>query len=384
MSGGNPGEGAVKDGLAQFLGIQVPEIEQQRLLLEGPEYLGDFQAGQESTESMGPSAMEGISTDPRLQEAQMAALSKISEMGETGLLPGEEAALRQARRGSAGEAQAKSAQLLSEFQRRGMGGSGMEMAARLQASQSGADRMSQESDRLMQMAQERALGAVGQSANLASQVRGQEFGEKSDIAKAQDNINQFNTANKQSVQSRNINAANQAGMRNLSERQRVDEANKNTKNMEQQHNKGLQQQQFNNQMGRAAGIAGQYSNLAQSQQQGAQLDAQQRQQMIQAGTAIGGAFMSDVTAKKNVKRVDVAKFLDELVPYQYEYKDEKHGEGKQLGVLAQDLEKSEQGQKSIINTAEGKMVDPSKLQGPMMASLADLHQRLKNLESGEA
>lgn len=260
-------ERARQQALAQFMNIELPDIQAQRIDPRLVEYLGDFQAQQEAAIGMGPSAMEGISTDPRLAEAQMSALEKISQMGETGLLPGEEAALRQARRGAAQEAQAKSAQLLDEFARRGMGGSGAELASRLQASQSGADRLSAESDRLLQMAQERALAAIGQQGNLAGQIRGQSFGEQSDVARAKDAINQFNTANQQGVQQRNIANTNQANLRNLGEQQRISEARAAQQNMAEQYNKQLLQQQFNNKMNLAAGRAGQFQGTANAAQQ---------------------------------------------------------------------------------------------------------------------
>ncbi len=386
MSGGDPGAESSRQALAQFQNIDIPDIDKQKLALLMPEYLGDFQAQQEANIAADPSAMEGVSTDPRLAEAQMAALSQMSEIGQTGLLPGEQAALRQARRGAAGEAQAKSAQLMDDFARRGMGGSGAELAARLQAAQSSGDRLSQESDRTMQMAQERALNAIGQSSNMAGQIRGQAFGEQSDVARAKDAINQFNVNNQQSVQQRNIAAANAAASRNLGEKQRIGEAGAATQNQEQMANKDLIQQQFNNQMQRAGGMAGQYGQIASGERDAAGRQAQQQSALIGAGAGLAGNMIkSDARAKKDIKRTDMAAFLDELVPYSFKYKDEeKDGEGKQLGILAQDLEKSESGSKLVADSPEGKMVDYGKAGPQMMASLADLHQRLKELEKGKS
>lgn len=255
-------ENARRQAIEQFMRIQIPDIEAQKIDPRLMEYIGNYQAGQEGAIGMNPSSMEGVSTDPRLADAQMSALDLLSQMGETGLLPGEEAALRQSRRGSAQEAQAKSAQLLDEFARRGMGGSGAELASRLQASQSSADRMSQESDRILQMAQERALSAIGQQGNLAGQIRNQSFGEQSDVARAQDAINQFNTANQQNVQQRNVASTNQANQRNLGEQQRIAEGRTAQQNMADQYNKELQQQQFGNRMNLAAGRAGQFTGSA--------------------------------------------------------------------------------------------------------------------------
>lgn len=253
---------ARQQALAQFDGISLPDIDSQTMTPELLEFLGNFQAQQEGNINVDPSLMGGIVIDPRLEQAQMAALEQLSQIGETGLMSGEKAALNQARRGSAAEAQAKSSQIMDNMARRGMGGSGAELAAQLQNAQSSADRQSQESDRLMQMAQERALNAIGQSASLAGNVRNQSFSEQSAKAKAQDAINQFNTANQQGVQQRNVASTNAANLRNLGLQQEINNSNVGAKNAAQAQNKALIQQQFNNKMGLAAAKSGQYGNQA--------------------------------------------------------------------------------------------------------------------------
>lgn len=401
MSGGPTGQDEATRALEQFQGIKIPSIYDQQIDLAGPEYIGDYEAALQAAIAQDPSQMEGIAIDPRLRDAQLAALDQISQMGETGLLPGEKAALDQARRAAAGEAQAKSAQLLDEFARRGMGGSGAELAARLQAGQSSADRLSQEGDRIAQMAQERALNAITQKGNLAGNIRGQEFGEQSDIARAQDAINQFNTANKQQVQAANVGATNQANLRNLSEKQRVGEARTGIDNQQELYNKQLIQQRFQNEMQRAAGIAGQHNQIAQAQQQAAANQANMAGNIVGAGGAVlgaylggptgaaagyqagrsvgaGGASYSDKKGKTNIKDMDMSDFLDDLTAKKYDYKDPNHGEGKHVGVMAQDVE-IEMPQ-MVEDTPEGKVIKTDKAIGPILASLADLHERLKQFE----
>lgn len=271
--------------LAIFQGIDVPTIQEQELQLQNPEYLQNLVNQTESAQTLGPSEMEGVSTDPRLEQAQMAALEQLSELGQTGLSPAEAAALRSSRRGAASEAEAKSSQIMQEMARRGMGGSGMELAQRLQAAQSGADRQSREGDDVMKMAQERALQAISQGSGLASNVRGQEFGEKSSIAKAQDAINQFNTQNQQNVSQRNIQSANQANQRNIAEQQRIAEAKNANQNQQQTYNKGLLQTNFQNQITKAGGMAGQMGGMANAAQQAG---ANQGQMLANIGSSVGG------------------------------------------------------------------------------------------------
>jgi hypothetical protein len=101
------------------------------------------------------------------------------------------------------------------------------------------------------------------------------------------------------------------------------------------------------------------------------------------------AKYSDVNLKKNIKKRNIGEvlagdkltdFLDNLETYNYNYKDEKHGEGDQTSIMAQDLEKSEIGKKAVIETPEGKMVDYSKLLPAMLAASVDTHKRISGLE----
>jgi hypothetical protein len=83
------------------------------------------------------------------------------------------------------------------------------------------------------------------------------------------------------------------------------------------------------------------------------------------------------------------KFLDALKPNSFEYKDEFKknplaGEGRFLGIMAQDLEKAGPVGKSMVeDTPMGKLVNYGKGFGAVLAAQAHLNQRLKALESGK-
>lgn len=96
----------------------------------------------------------------------------------------------------------------------------------------------------------------------------------------------------------------------------------------------------------------------------------------------GGGMMSDEDKKNFLKEKDelVHAFLDALEPYQFEYKNEKHGKGKKYGVMAQDLEKSKVGESIVKETDEGKQIDIASGLGTTLAALGYIHERLKQLE----
>ena len=91
---------------------------------------------------------------------------------------------------------------------------------------------------------------------------------------------------------------------------------------------------------------------------------------------------SDEKLKTDVKKSEgrLGDFLAKLDVYNYDYKDEKHGEGRQTSIMAQDLEKSEIGKKAIIETPEGKMVDYGSLLPAMLSANVDANKRIMKLE----
>lgn len=75
-----------------------------------------------------------------------------------------------------------------------------------------------------------------------------------------------------------------------------------------------------------------------------------------------------------------AQFLRAIEPKTYTYKNQAFGQGPQLGVMAQDLEKAGPvGQQMVIDTPQGKMVDYGKGFGALMATNAALQQQVDEL-----
>jgi hypothetical protein len=109
------------------------------------------------------------------------------------------------------------------------------------------------------------------------------------------------------------------------------------------------------------------------------------------GAGLGFAAMkSDENAKtkKSDGKYEASKFLDALEAHTYEYKPEHvdHNmapEGKHLGIMAQDLEKTAAGKHMVREMEDGtKIVDTQSPQGygAILASLSHLNKKLKELE----
>lgn len=109
--------------------------------------------------------------------------------------------------------------------------------------------------------------------------------------------------------------------------------------------------------------------------------------LIGAAGAGGAAMASDERLKKDIGDgdQDAYAFLDALKAHKFNYKNPdgpgaQHGE--QLGVMAQDIEQGP-GRNMVQDTPDGKMLDPAKGFGSVLAAQANLHERLKKIEGGK-
>lgn len=101
---------------------------------------------------------------------------------------------------------------------------------------------------------------------------------------------------------------------------------------------------------------------------------------------IGGqaAMMSDERVKTDIAdaRNEVDEMLDALLPKAYVYKDQsKHGVGRRVGIMAQDLRKSKAGSDVTIDTPDGIGLDINKAISAALASVARLNKRLRAVEA---
>jgi hypothetical protein len=258
----------MRDNIARLEAIGVPTIEAQRIALESPELVGLLEA-----EALGPSRFEEISMDPRLQAAQMAALEDITGVTEAGGLDAQtRLALEEGLGRVAGAEQARLQQLREDPTL----GQGQKLALQAQAVQGAGQGGRDVALQTAAQAQQARMAALGQQANLASGMQQQQLGLAGQKASAADAIAQFNTQQRMGVQSQN-----------LASRQAIANQATATRNQQEMYNKGLIQQQFQNEIAKAGGVTGAQSSLAQQMQQ--QAAAAQQAQQAQTGAILGAA-----------------------------------------------------------------------------------------------
>lgn len=249
-------EDAANAALKAFKGVPIPSIEDQKIILQTPDLMGQYTPEQQEAMMLSVSAMDNVQADQQTIDAQNDALKGISEVADGGFTEGDKAAAREAQRGISNDAQMRQKAILNQMASRGVLGSGMELAAQLQSAQQANNQMASSSDKLIQEGQARALQALGQQGSLASQMRSQQFGEGSAKAQAADAINRFNLENRQNIANTNVNNRNQAQMYNLNQKQQLENQRAANANEAETHNKALLQTQFANRRGQAQDIAG--------------------------------------------------------------------------------------------------------------------------------
>ncbi len=361
---------------AELKNVSLPDIEKMKIELQDLVSQGQLSPEEAQSFLQEKSQLNGISTDPKLQQAQMDALSSLQDISSNGGFNASDRA-NLSRIGTEEATQARGAReaILQNAQSRGMGGSGAELLAQLQNAQDSTTRQSQRDLDVAGMGQQRALDSLIQAGQMSGQMQNQSFNQQAQVANSNDAINRFNTQARQNTADQNVQARNAAQAVNLGEKQRIADTNIGTKNQQEQANKGLQQQQFDNQVKKASGIA---SGL-QGQGQNATAQGQGIQNLIGTGLTAAAIF-SDENCKENFEEFDAGKFLDSLSDKTYNYKGSLDDGKSHAGVMAQDLEKTEAGRGMVKETSQGKAVDYGQGLSTMMASMVELNERLKRLE----
>lgn len=239
--------GLSREQLNRILGIKEPTIEEQKLALEKYQRGEKLTPAEMSAAGVGDSAFEDISTDPRLKAAQLDALAGLQGVSDAGGMTLTDNANLQKLLGEAATAdKGRRDAITQNMAERGMGGTGMELAAKLQAAQDASMQQNQAATDTAANAQARALQALQQSGDMAGAIRGQDFNQDAAKAAARDEIARFNAENRQ--QSNLVNTQNMMDTNRFNTERGNDvmDANTELSNQEQTYNKGLYQNQFNN------------------------------------------------------------------------------------------------------------------------------------------
>lgn len=286
---------AMKQAVAELQAAGYPPDVSKEIIYQQFQQVGILTPELEEELNLAASEVAAIQEDPELRDAQLSALEQFRSQSRSGLGPEERAALNQIRNEVQRDSEAKRQQIVSDMQRRGMGGSGNELMAQLQASQGAADLASQQGDSVSAMLAQRIREGAQNYANTASGIRSQDFDVNQARSQALDQRNQFLYQNSADRQARNVSSLNAAQAQNLAEQQRVADANIQQANAEKLRQNEAQKWNYEQTMDRAKALANAYTGQQQSYNQMAQNTANSATQI---GSGAGTALAALANKKK--------------------------------------------------------------------------------------
>jgi hypothetical protein len=278
---------------AELQKVGVPPDTSKAIILQQFQQQGILTPELQQDIELQASEVAKIQEDPTLRNAQMDVLNTLGNVSRTGLQASDRSAYNELRQKTQQDAEAKRQQILQQMQARGMGSSGANLAAQLQASQASADTASAGADRLAAQASQNALAALTQRANVASGVRGQDLSAADMKAKAIDDRNNFLYQNSVSRQAANVAAQNSAQQANLANQQAIANANTTQSNQELLRQNEAKRQLYLDQLALATAKANALNNQGTQQAAAAQSTANQYSAI---GNALG-AGLSAIAAK---------------------------------------------------------------------------------------
>lgn len=390
-SSGNGATGTIDEAIKTFQGLKAPTAADLTYELNNLVRQGLITPEQAKAYLVDKSAAEDISVDPRLKAAQMSALSDLQDITKAGGMTAMDQSkvgavlsqLNQQERGSRDAIMQREAEM-------GRAGSGTELASLLESDQGAATRASQQGTDIAAQAQQRALDAINQTGALSSQARGQDFSEQAQQAEAKDAMAKFNAEHLQSTNAANVATQNAAQAANLAEKQRVSDTNAQIAGQNREIAANAHQTSYQDEMDRRKAIADALAAKAQAQQNVQKQNATTFGSLVGAGGSVGAGLIAKSDERsKNVSREtpDMDSFMAALKPLMFKYKDPESpgaSPGENVGVVAQDVEKTPVGKTMVKNTPDGKMLDLQKGFGVILAALAALHDKIEGDEKEPA
>lgn len=297
---------AAADAMNEIESVGAPPDQSAQILYKHFQAAGILTPELEGQIQQGFSKLAQAQEDPKFKDAQTRALETLQQKSRTGLDASDRLSLNQVRQENQRDLEAKRQQIIQNMQSRGLGGSGAELVAQLQASQAGADSQSEAGDRIAAQASQNALQALQSSGNLAGSIRGQDWQEEQAKDNAADEMNRFNINNSINQQQRNTDRENSAQAANLSNSQAISNSNTQMDNNELLRQRDAVRQNYLDRMNTAQSLSnaklGQASQLRNDASQTAQNWQKIGQGTGSAITTLGSAYINGqkAPASKNI------------------------------------------------------------------------------------
>lgn len=276
------------EALSRFEELKPPSPEELKYQLEELVSQGELRPEEARVILMERTALEDVPTVDIGLEAELAALEKLRSLAEReGLTARDRAMMADIQERIGRERRGEREAIAQTAAQRGLLGSGLELASQLLSSQEAASRAHREGLGLAALAEERALQALRDMANVGASVSEKKYGRAARLAEAKDLIERFNILNRQNIERANIEARNRAMAANLAEKQRIAEANIMARNLQKAREADLIRQAYEDKLNLARMKAGIISQQAAQEEESRRRKEDWYRQL--GGSLIGGA-----------------------------------------------------------------------------------------------
>lgn len=248
------------------------------------------------------------------REAQMMALEKLRGVAQSGQDEQSQALQAQAMRNAAIQNQGQQGAIIQDMARRGQGGSGMELQARLSAQQGANQTAAMGNQQAAIEAYRNKLQAMRDSANIGGDIRNQDVSLEERNVNAINNFNQRNTQDFRNWLANRDSQMNQGQQFNIGQAQTAADANVGGRNQAKQQQRAMQnqytQQGFNNQMAKT----GAQNNVSQAGIQDMYGAAKDKANFYTGiGGAVAGGAQGYITNDMNERKIkNEADYYDYL------------------------------------------------------------------------
>ncbi len=241
-------ENAINEYMSQLAALDMPRYEDLKLLFQ--RYDKGEQLTVEELASLQEldSEVSKITQDKQAKQTQLDALAAMKARARGGLTLQDKVELQEASREIDRQNSGVQKSIVQNMAARGQGGSGVELAARLQAGQQGAELASQNSMATAARAQSAAMQSLKDSANLGRQIGQDQMDFDKMRAQSVDDTRRRNLERLQATMQYNIGNRNAAAGANWDRANSVNDKNVNLSNNEQVQNKQILMNDYNNQV----------------------------------------------------------------------------------------------------------------------------------------
>lgn len=275
----------LKQAMADIASINTPDPEALKVKLAQYVQQGILTPEDAQAFTVNVNAYDQANGNAQAQGAQLEALQQLQDqISQGGLTDTSRASIQAALDTVNNNQRGQDLAITEDAHRRGVSGSGLEMASRLMSQQNASDQAGRQGMDIAALAEQAKMAALKEAGQLGGQIESQTFQEQSAKAAAQNAINQYNSTNQQQVALQNVAARNAAQAANLAQKQQTADQNTSSENANRVRNADLIRQSYMDRMDKAKAMANAAAGVGQSAQAASDANTKWTGEMIGGAT----------------------------------------------------------------------------------------------------